>query len=338
MNYFEILGILFILYIILNKIFISKNFFLDPSKQHSHKSFLNKSSNIPLSGGILILMSCLIFLTSEYNVLKLFLLLICIIGILSDLEILKSPTKRIVCQTLIVSIFLIMSGTLINSVRIEYLDNFLEIYQFKLLFTIFCLLIIINGTNFIDGINTLVAVYYIMVITCILYLKYQFNFDYEAEVLKITLLALVIFLFFNLLGKAYLGDNGSYLLSFLIGITLINISNNNDFISPYFVACLLWYPAFENLFSIIRKQLKKISPSQPDNNHLHQLIFIKLKKKLKFNQIFLNTFTGLVINIYNLVVFVISVNNFSNTKTLLLILIINMLIYTFLYSILKKGA
>ena len=338
MNYLEILGILFIFYIILNKIFISKNFFLDPSKQLSHKSFLNKSSNIPLSGGILILISCLIFLTSEYNVLKLFLLLICIIGILSDLEILKSPTKRIVCQTLIVSIFLIMSGTLINSVRIEYLDNFLEIYQFKLLFTIFCLLIIINGTNFIDGINTLVAVYYIMVIACILYLKYQFNFDYETEVLKITLLALVIFLFYNFLGKVYLGDNGSYLLSFLIGITLINISNNNDFISPYFVACLLWYPAYENLFSIIRKQLKKISPSQPDNKHLHQLIFIRLKKKLKFNQILLNTFTGLVINIYNLVVFVISVNNFSNTKILLLILITNMLIYTFLYSILKKGA
>ena len=231
-----------------------------------------------------------------------------------------------------------MSGTLINSVRIEYLDNFLEIYQFKLLFTIFCLLIIINGTNFIDGINTLVVVYYIMVITCILYLKYQFNFDYETEVLKITLLALVIFLFYNFLGKVYLGDNGSYLLSFLIGITLINISNNNDFISPYFVACLLWYPAYENLFSIIRKQLKKISPSQPDNKHLHQLIFIRLKKKLKFNQILLNTFTGLVINIYNLVVFVISVNNFSNTKILLLILITNMLIYTFLYSILKKGA
>ena len=123
MNYLEILGILFIFYIILNKIFISKNFFLDPSKQLSHKSFLNKSSNIPLSGGILILISCLIFLTSEYNVLKLFLLLICIIGILSDLEILKSPTKRIVCQALIVTIFLII---FINIISVKITIIFLK--------------------------------------------------------------------------------------------------------------------------------------------------------------------------------------------------------------------
>ena len=233
---------------------------------------------------------------------------------------------------------MIISGTLINSVRIEYLDSFLEIYQFKLLFTIFCLLIIINGSNFLDGLNTLVSVYYIMVITCILYLKYQFNFDFETEILNIVLLALIVFLFFNFFGKVYLGDNGSYLLSFLIGIILIKISNNNELISPYFVACLLWYPAYENLFSIIRKKLKKTSPSQPDNKHLHHLIFIKLKKKLKFSQFFLNTFTGIIINTYNLLVFFISVNNFSNTKVLLLILIINILIYTLLYSILKRGS
>ena len=196
----------------------------------------------------------------------------------------------------------------------------------------------LNGTNFLDGVNTLVSTYYIMIISLILYLKYQFNFSFETEALNIVLLALIVFLIFNIFGKVYLGDNGSYLLSALVGVILINISNNNELISPYFVACLLWYPAYENLFSIMRKMLKKYSPSKPDNNHLHQLIFKKLKQKLKFKKEILNTFTGILINLYNLFIFLIAVNNFSNTKILLLILIVNMLIYTSLYAVLKKGA
>jgi len=343
MGYPEILGILFIFFILFNKLLIKKKYFLDPSKNLDHKFFLNKGEDIPFSGGILVLISCLIFLSSEYNILKIFLLLIAIIGVLSDLEILKSPTKRIIFQTLIVSVFLIISELFIDSVRIEFLDNFLKIYYFKLIFTAFCLLILINGTNFLDGLNTLVTVYYIMVISIIFYLKYKFNFNFETEIIEITLLALFIFLLFNFFGKAYLGDNGSYLVSFIIGIVLIEISKKNlfyvetsQYLSPYFIACLLWYPAYENLFSIIRKKLKNFGASNPDNKHLHQLLFIKLRKKLKYNNSILNTFTGIIINVYNFFVFFISVNNFSNTKILLLILIINILIYTILYFFLKK--
>ena len=345
MGYPETLGILFIFFILFNKLLIKKKYFLDPSKKLSHKSFLNKGKDVPFSGGLLILISCLVFLPPEYNILKIFLLLISIVGILSDLEILKSPAKRIIFQTLILSVFLFISEIFIESIRIEFVDSFLEIYQFKFIFTIFCLLILINGTNFLDGLNTLVATYYIMMIFCILYLKYQFDFNIKTEVLEITLLALIVFLFFNFFGKAYLGDNGSYLIPFILGIFLIEISNKNlydvessSYLSPYFVACLLWYPAYENLFSIIRKKLKKKSPTEPDNRHLHQLIFLQLKRKLMLNNRVLNTFSGIIINIYNLFVFLVSVNNFSNSKVLIVILVINMLAYSLLYTVLKKGA
>ena len=45
-----------------------------------------------------------------------------------------------------------------------------------------------------------------------------------------------------------------------------------------FLLYSLWYPCFENLFSIIRKFNFKKSPISPDNKHLHQLLFIFLKK------------------------------------------------------------
>ena len=60
---------------------------------------------------------------------------------------------------------------------------------------------------------------------------------------------------------------------FYFWVLLIDLNNNNYFISPYFIALLLWYPAFENLFSIIRKRIVKKDPLKPDNLHFHQLLF-----------------------------------------------------------------
>ena len=56
--------------------------------------------------------------------------------------------------------------------------------------------------------------------------------------------------FFN---KLYLGDSGSYLLGLLFAIYLIDTYQINDSMSSLFIISLLWYPAFENLFSILRK-------------------------------------------------------------------------------------
>ena len=41
---------------------------------------------------------------------------------------------------------------------------------FRLLFTVFCILIVINGSNFIDGMNTLCVGYYLIIISTIYYL------------------------------------------------------------------------------------------------------------------------------------------------------------------------
>ncbi len=64
-------------------------------------------------------------------------------------------------------------------------------------------------------------------------------------------LLLLIILAFNLNGKIILGDSGSYILGLFVGIYLINFSNQNIAVSPFFIILLLWYPCFELLFSMI---------------------------------------------------------------------------------------
>jgi UDP-N-acetylmuramyl pentapeptide phosphotransferase/UDP-N-acetylglucosamine-1-phosphate transferase len=100
--------------------------------------------------------------------------------------------------------------------------------------------------------------------------------DLELDVLLVSvcLTSLTVIYIFNFFGKIFLGDGGSYLISCVFGVILIKFSSDNYLVSPYYVAALLWYPAYENLFSIIRKKISKKTPSTPDNEHLHQFIYL----------------------------------------------------------------
>ena len=124
-------------------------------------------------------------------------------------------------------------------------------------FTLFCLMILINGNNFVDGINTLLIGYNI-ILTIFLLVTFK-EFLHNSEILEDYLIILLVLLVFNFNGKIILGDAGAYILAFFLGVYLIDFARNNPYLSPFFIISLLWYPCFELLFSIIRrlKYLKK---------------------------------------------------------------------------------
>ena len=137
----------------------------------------------------------------------------------------------------------------------------------------FCILVVINGYNFIDGVNTSLIGYCLIISSSLYYLELngiQVSQILDLHSLISVLVAIFILNFFN---KLYLGDSGSYLLGLLFAICLIDTYQINDSMSSLFIISLLWYPAFENLFSILRKVKFSISPINPDTNHLHQLLF-----------------------------------------------------------------
>jgi UDP-N-acetylmuramyl pentapeptide phosphotransferase/UDP-N-acetylglucosamine-1-phosphate transferase len=202
---------------------------------------------------------------------------------------------------------------------------------------LFCLLILINGSNFIDGVNTLSCGYFILINLVIIYFINKGVFFYDSLNFSYLFLVLFIIFLFNFFSKLYLGDSGAFVLSFIFGYVLINISNNNLLlISPFFILLLLWYPAFENLFSIIRKYLTKSHPYKPDNLHFHQLLFIFFKKNNFFSKQYVNTLSGVFINSYNALIFFIGSFFYNSSLELGILILFNILVYTSLYIILKK--
>ena len=321
--------------ITLNFLFKKYNILIDQVNISKHKNFI-QNKKTPLSGGLVIFLALFYFLPESYKYFTIIMFIIFLSGLLSDLNILHAPLFRIFFQTIVVIIYLVLFDNFITSIRINFFDNLLNIFIIKLIFSIFCILILINGTNFMDGVNTLVVGYFILALSNILYLS-EIN-DLKLDHFLVTICILVLFLIylFNFFGLMFLGDSGSYLISFIAGVTMINFSNNNDLVSPYYIVAILWYPAYENLFSIIRKLIFKKSPSNPDNEHLHQLIYIFLKKNIKKNNFFSNSLTGILICIYNLIYFNLIFNYFSNTKILVFSILFNVTLYNITFIFLNK--
>ena len=73
------------------------------------------------------------------------------------------------------------------------------------------------------------------------------------------------------------------------------------------------------------------SPMNPDTNHLHQQVFYIFHKNNNLNKYHSNLMSANLINLYNLIVFIVSVNFFSNSQIQVLLILLNISIYTFIY-------
>ena len=325
-----------LLILFMNIFFLKKKFLIDNKDFSSHKKFINLEV-VPLTGGFVLLIDCLFFnlLNSFAN--QILIIAIFVLGMLSDIQRLNSPIKRLIIQILIVVIFVYSNELFINSIRITPIDNYLDYKIFSVIFTSFCLLILMNGSNFIDGINLQCSGYFFSILTILLYIDLNIVSIINLKKIYIIYSFLISFIFFNFFNKSYLGDAGTYLLSLVCGSILIKFQINSN-ISPYFIVLLLWYPAFENFFSIIRKFfVNKKRPDQPDLNHLHHLIFDFLNKKFIINRIFLSSLTGIIINSFNLFIFYIGTQYLYDTKILVILILFCVILYFFIYSILSKN-
>ena len=320
--------------------FFKKIHFLNENTNYSkHKSFGNNNQLPLIIGGTFLSLIVLVFFSNDLIVLKLSILLIFLLGLLSDKNILPNPKIRILLQILILFNLVFFEQLSIVNLENIFLNKILENKIFNIFFTIFCLAILLNGSNFLDGLNGLLSGYYLMIIVSIFYLSYNhdnINFIFQNE-LKILFFSLFVFFIFNILGKVYLGDGGSYLIAALIGFYLIKFNLNNNQISPFYIAAILWYPTFENLFSLTRRLFKKKNISSPDNKHLHQLIFLFIKSKKILNDKFLNSFSSFVILILNLPIFILANLMITYSLGLIIVITVNLLMYILIYIFISKN-
>jgi len=312
-----------------NYLFKKKDILLNQSGD-VHQAFTTKE-NVPLTGGLFILISFLFIFKEIDTFFLFFIVLIFFTGLFSDLKIIKTPIYKLLLQIIVIFLFVCFDNLEIANTRIYILDKILNYEYVNYFFTTFCILILINGTNFIDGLNTLVLGFYLIVFSLILYLNINGLLNLDFLQFDYLIIVLAVLCIFNFLNKLFLGDSGSYLLGFFLGVLLIKIYISNQYLSPFFIIQLMWYPAFENLFSILRKSQINKSPILPDKNHLHQLLFLYLKNKFSLKIKNSNFLAALLINFYNFLILLVASLNPSNSQYQIIILIFSMIFYSLIY-------
>ena len=327
--------IIYLLSVLIINLLIKKTNFLPNYTGNKHQAFTNKE-NVPLAGGIYILIIFFILFNQKID------LLICssiifFIGFAGDKNYLVSPTKRLILQIATVAIFVYIFDLSISDSRIDFLDKILGVSYIAYLFSIFCILILINGSNFIDGLNGLLLGYFTIVLFIVFKIDLLNQIGLNQPDLFFLFFTLIFLLILNYFNFFFLGDSGSYLIGLLLSFILISLYNLNlSTISPFFIILLLWYPCFENLFSIIRKNKKGISPINADNKHLHQLLFLFFQFKLNVKKDYLNPLVSFLINLFNFIIIYFASSHPSNTKYQVGYLIICILSYLILYLFLNK--
>lgn len=326
------ISILLVIIISTNFIFKSKNFLL--SYTGLKHQIYNQQNKIPLSGGFVLLIYFLMNYYDQNITLTFYIFLFFLIGLIGDLNLFKSVMIRFLLQILLIVFFVISINISVMDLRVSFLNEILDNFYFNIFFVSFCFLVLVNGSNFIDGCNGLAIGYYLIIYVLLYYLIKNQIIVSDIDLFLSIIFCLLILLIFNLLNKLFLGDNGIYILSIVTGYILVEIVNLNNNISPYYIMNLLWYPAFEILFSMLRKIRSNFSPMKPDTNHLHQLVFFYYKCRFSFSQTTNNSLVGITINLYNLIlIFIFSIYP-ENSKFQLTLVMMNIVNYLIIYKLL----
>ena len=166
---------------VINFFFIKVNFLIDKKEMSDHKRKILTNKKTPLSGGFIFIIF-FSFIQTEQNLLLLStVLLLYLVGFMSDINFLTSPAKRIILQALFILFFIIIYDLTIKTVSLEKFDELLNFRVFNLFFLLACLLVLINGFNFLDGVNTLVIGNFIICLIAIYYVsdKHQLSLDFD---------------------------------------------------------------------------------------------------------------------------------------------------------------
>ncbi len=190
-----------------------------------------------------------------------------------------------------------------------------NINKFSFFFTLLCFLLFSNALNMFDGINLQCIIF--SLITSI----YLFFVSGYMETL--TLIICLLFLYYaNNKNLLFLGNSGSYLLSFFISYQIIYSYNERSVISIEEIFILLMIPGIDMLRLFFQRLIKKRNPFKGDMWHIHHLLSAKYSYQMAITLISL-------ILISNVILLLIDLNK-------LIIISLNLIIYFFLIYICRN--
>ena len=265
-------------------IIISQKYFLAKGFVDKIKIRSSHDSKATRSGGSAIFLTLLLFTSyyyfRSYEIFDFSLLiplgLIFLIGLYDDVY--RADFKLKFIFQIIVAKILIDQGVLI-----ETLNGFIGIYEIPYslsqILSIFIFLLIVNATNFTDGIDGLAVTEVLKsIILIIMFSDASFSLGYN-YILYLTGISLLPIYIFNYRKeeKVFLGDSGSLLLGAILYVGILNLNNNIDLSiflisTPLLIFICFLYPILDLVLVVIKRISNGNSPFKADKSHIHHML------------------------------------------------------------------
>jgi UDP-GlcNAc:undecaprenyl-phosphate/decaprenyl-phosphate GlcNAc-1-phosphate transferase len=314
----------------------SKQFVDSPVKRSSHHSATPTLGGLAIFAGLSISSGLWIDASYfwEYQYILAACILLFFVGIKDDILIIAPITKF---GGQFAAAFIII---FFADIRITNLHGFFGIHEINYIISItlslLTILVIINGFNFIDGVDGLSASIGIITTSAFSY-WFVLVQEYQLVILAMGLIgSLFAFFLFNVFGnqnKIFMGDTGSLLIGLLVSVLVVkfnelNIDKSKPFAiypAPAVSFGVLIVPLFDLLRVMFIRFVLSKPLSKPDKNHTHHML-LRLgfgHKKVTF-----------ILSLANLffIYFVFYSGQFLSIRRQLLLILIIALIFSYIPS------
>ncbi len=306
--------------------FSKKYGFYDNPRKELKKIHKKPISNI---GGLACLIPFLIAVLSSYfyddflskkYLTVLFVSSICFyfLGRLDDIKNLYPNRKFLSFSLIFLFFFPFEQNLIINELNFKYVGFYVDLNSYSIFFTLFCIFLFYNASNFIDGINGLYGTTLIYWLVFIL-----FKSNYFSLIIVTTLISIIYFLIFNFKNKVFIGNAGNSFLTCFVASIYIYYYNRFDNIYCDEIFLAFFIPGLDTVRLSLERIFKKRSPFEGDNEHLHHLI-LKYLNPIKAS---LGTF---LLTVLPMVILLLSKNFYIS-------LIFSLALYSLLVFLLKRN-
>ena len=201
-----------------------------------------------------------------------------LVALIDDLWGLSVPT-RFLSQALACLILMTQSGLYIDNLGNLFGLGFIELNQaLGVLFTIFCVIGILNAFNWIDGFNGGLTSQFLVGITAPLILLSVNNSLFIEQIYLFLVVCFLPYALMNLkvMGKRFvifMGDHGSMFCGYIVAWCLIYFAmERTDYMNPITAVWIVGFVLFNAISTIIIRIVNKRSPLISDRSHIHHAL------------------------------------------------------------------
>ena len=311
---FEIITIILLIMNAAIFIFFKKINFLSLVLDKPDNSRKKHKIATPLAGGQIFFLSLLIIfifgpkelfyeinlINSNSNLISLVVITsgIFLIGFKDDINEINPNFKLLLLFTIIMVLLIIDNTLQLKSVKISFYGE-INSESYSLLLTTLCFLLFMNAFNMFDGMNCQSSIFIFFI------LIYLFSKSIFVTFLILITIPLIIIAILNYQGKSFLGDGGTYLISFILAYLFIRSYNNGliDFSDDIFICMMI--PGIDMFRLFIERILNKQNPFKADRRHLHHILLDKFgynKSIVIITLLFFITFIPLILKINPIII------------------------------------